>query len=65
MVRGEWMNLNGLWDYGITEAGATGFKAEGEILVPFAVESSLSGVGRKIGEVWAVPVAIVSNRGRA
>ena len=48
MVRGEWMNLNGLWDYGITEAGATGFKAEGEILVPFAVESSLSGVGRKI-----------------
>ena len=33
MVRGEWMNLNGMWDYGITEAGATGFKAEGEILV--------------------------------
>ncbi len=48
MVRADWMNLNGLWDYAITEAGAETFTAEGKILVPFAVESSLSGVGRKI-----------------
>ena len=48
MVRADWMNLNGLWDYAITEAGAGTFTAEGKILVPFAVESSLSGVGRKI-----------------
>ena len=48
MVRADWMNLNGLWDYAITDASAEGFVSEGKILVPFAVESSLSGVGRKI-----------------
>ena len=48
MVRSEWMNLNGLWDYAITDASADSFVPEGKILVPFAVESSLSGVGRKI-----------------
>ena len=48
MVREQWMNLNGLWKYGITEADAENFSVEGEILVPFAVESSLSGVGRRM-----------------
>ena len=48
MVRADWMNLNGLWNYAITEASATPSKYEGRILVPFAVESSLSGVGGKI-----------------
>ena len=50
MVRGDWMNLNGLWNYGITSADAVEFKSEGHILVPFAVESSLSGVGRLVGK---------------
>ena len=48
MVRQNWMNLNGLWNYAITEASAESFAAEGKILVPFAVESSLSGVGRRL-----------------
>ena len=48
MVREQWMNLNGLWKYGITEADAENFSVEGEILVPFAAESSLSGVGRRM-----------------
>ena len=48
MVRSEWMNLNGLWSYAITEASAEEFQSEGKILVPFAVESSLSGVGRRL-----------------
>ncbi len=49
MERGEWMNLNGLWQYAIIEKGAALPEAfEGDILVPFAVESSLSGVGRRI-----------------
>ena len=48
MVRADWQNLNGLWSYAITDASAETFTAEGNILVPFAVESSLSGVGRKI-----------------
>ena len=48
MVRTNWVNLNGLWNYAITEASAESFKSEGRILVPYAVESSLSGVGRRI-----------------
>ena len=50
MVRGEWMNLNGLWNYAITPKEAQTFTAEGKILVPFAVESALSGVGRMVGD---------------
>ena len=50
MVRGEWMNLNGLWEYAITPAEAEPDKMDGNILVPFAVESALSGVGRVVGE---------------
>ena len=48
MVRADWMNLNGLWNYAITEVSATSFEADGQILVPFALESSLSGVGKRI-----------------
>ena len=50
MLRNEWMNLNGLWDYAVTGKDAVGFESEGKILVPFAIESSLSGVGRKVGK---------------
>ena len=49
MVRSQWQNLNGLWDYAITDENAAFDKAEGKILVPFAVESSLSGVGKTVG----------------
>ena len=48
MVRQTWANLNGLWNYAITDVNAESFTSEGQILVPFAVESSLSGVGRRI-----------------
>ena len=48
MVRPEWMNLNGLWSYGLTDAAADSFESEGQILVPFALESSLSGVGKEL-----------------
>jgi tetratricopeptide (TPR) repeat protein len=47
MVRAAWQNLNGLWEYAITEKNAakpTLFV--GKILVPFPLESSLSGVKR-------------------
>lgn len=50
MERSDWENLNGLWNYAILPAGSSApVKYEGEILVPFAVESSLSGVGRTVG----------------
>ncbi len=53
LVRPGWQNLNGLWDYAIvpkttSETPPTNF--DGKILVPFAVESSLSGVGRTLGK---------------
>jgi beta-galactosidase/beta-glucuronidase len=56
MERADWQNLNGLWDYAIIKAGSaepTNF--DGKILVPFAVESSLSGVMKTVGgenELW-------------
>lgn len=46
-VRERWQNLNGLWDYAITAKTAPApTKFDGQILVPFAVEASLSGVGK-------------------
>ena len=48
MQRGEWMNLNGLWDYAVLPKGESYAKADGRILVPFCIESSLSGVGRSV-----------------
>ncbi len=51
MERGEWKNLNGLWQYAIVDKGArTPQTFDGEILVPFAVESSLSGVQKRIDD---------------
>lgn len=51
MERSSWKNLNGLWQYAITEIDKPApTKFDGEILVPFAVESSLSGVGKKVGD---------------
>lgn len=51
MERADWENLNGLWNYAITNKGeAAPATYQGEILVPFAVESALSGVGTRINE---------------
>ncbi|MDE6490149.1 MAG: beta galactosidase jelly roll domain-containing protein, partial [Muribaculaceae bacterium] len=56
MERKEWKNLNGLWEYAVLPAGRNVPDAyDGEILVPFAVESALSGVGKTVGkdnELW-------------
>lgn len=56
MVRQEWTNLNGRWDYAIRARGA-GAPADwdGKIVVPFCVESTLSGVSRRVSaneELW-------------
>jgi beta-galactosidase/beta-glucuronidase len=49
MERSEWRNLNGLWEYALIDRGAPLPAAfDGNILVPFAIESSLSGVGQKV-----------------
>ena len=44
--RANWQDLNGLWDYSVTAKDAAQPDSwSGKILVPFAVESTLSGVG--------------------
>ena len=44
LERKEWMNLNGLWKYSINKQISYPEPFDGNILVPFPVESSLSGV---------------------
>ncbi|MFC3199067.1 glycoside hydrolase family 2 protein [Parapedobacter deserti] len=52
LVRDGWQNLNGLWEYAIVpgKLGTAPSDYEGQILVPYAVESALSGVGRTVGK---------------
>jgi hypothetical protein len=56
LVRQNWKNLNGLWELAIVDKGTsqpTQFPLQ--ILVPFAVESSLSGVTQTVlpsNELW-------------
>jgi beta-galactosidase/beta-glucuronidase len=55
MVRKDWLNLNGLWDFAITGKEASSATFGTRILVPFPVESALSGVMRPVSEndrVW-------------
>ncbi len=56
LERTEWLNLNGLWDYAVKAVGEAEPSAfDGKILVPFAIESSLSGVQKVVGadnELW-------------
>lgn len=49
MVREHWQNLNGLWEYAIT-LNSVKFPEDWQqsILVPFAIETPLSGVGKRI-----------------
>ena len=55
MVRENWMNLNGIWQY----QPGTGFsqaipnaQLTGKILVPFPVESAISGVMKHSDNLW-------------
>jgi len=61
MVRKNWQNLNGLWNYRVQPLTPKGQAPKvpadwaGKILVPFCIESSLSGVGHILEpteELW-------------
>ena len=56
LVRGDWQSLNGLWDYSVLDkTAAAPVDYQGEILVPFCVESALSGVKKSVTEndrIW-------------
>lgn len=51
LARKDWQNLNGPWQYAITPADREQApdQYDGEILVPFCIESALSGVKKAIG----------------
>ena len=52
MVREQWMNLNGQWDYSVVAKEAASPESyQGRILVPFCIESPLSGVGKMINSI--------------
>ena len=51
LMRNNWLNLNGLWDYRLTSKRSGQPKDfVGQILVPFPIESALSGVALRADE---------------
>lgn len=55
LVRPRWQNLNGLWDFAVVpEVQSRPEQYQGRILVPFAIESTLGGVGRRVSKDEAI-----------
>lgn len=54
MARKNWINLNGLWVYAITPKDVKPEKWDGQILVPYPVESALSGVKKRVTEIQSL-----------
>src|SRR5262245_14751827 len=51
LARKQWINLNGPWSYAIADAAAPRPASfDGRVIVPFPIESQLSGAG-----VWVEP----------
>jgi len=55
MVREQWLNLNGLWECAVRPQNEGPPQAfDGRILVPFPIESALSGVMQRVDETQRV-----------
>ncbi|TAH57516.1 MAG: glycoside hydrolase family 2, partial [Methanosarcina mazei] len=56
LTRTDWMNLNGLWDYSVVSRDQSQPESfQGKILVPFPIESALSGVMKTVSDqeqIW-------------
>jgi hypothetical protein len=55
MTREKWLNLNGTWQFQVAaekDEPPFGKKLSGTILVPFPVESALSGVKQRADRLW-------------
>src|SRR5687767_1960162 len=55
MVRERWQNLNGLWQFAPADElkdAPVGKDLSGKILVPYCMESALSGVGKHHDKSW-------------
>jgi len=51
MVRKTWQNLNGMWDYSVLPLDSNEpVEWQGKLLVPFPVESALSGVSKSVSD---------------
>ena len=48
LVRGAWVNLNGVWEHAFTETPDRPSSYDGPIVVPFSPEAELSGVDRQL-----------------
>ncbi|GAB3574273.1 glycoside hydrolase family 2 [Leifsonia lichenia] len=48
LARDSYLNLNGRWEYAITDSSVHPLDWDGTILVPFSPESALSGVDRQL-----------------
>jgi len=68
LIRENWTNLNGQWNYSILPKSSSDTKPAsfaGKILVPFAVESALSGVGKTVGKdsvLWYQRSIVLSSK---
>ena len=54
LARDEWMSLNGMWDYAICPKDEERPEPQGKILVPYPVESALSGIRARMTDSLAV-----------
>ncbi|MFI5938304.1 LamG-like jellyroll fold domain-containing protein [Actinoplanes sp. NPDC051494] len=55
LVRGKWQNLNGVWEFAKADVGQavpTGQSLGERVLVPYPIESALSGIQRHEDRMW-------------